>query len=35
MRSNVNAQLRLPAPVVTPESILAARAVIGEIYMDE
>jgi MoxR-like ATPase len=35
MRSNVNAQMRLPAPVVTPESILAARAVIGEIYMDE
>ena len=35
MRSNVNAQIRLPAPVVTPESILAARAVIGEIYMDE
>jgi len=35
MRSNVNAQLRLPTPVVTPESILAARAVIGEIYMDE
>jgi MoxR-like ATPase len=35
MRSNVNSQLRLPSPVVTPESILAARAVIGEIYMDE
>jgi MoxR-like ATPase len=35
MRSNVNARIQLPAPVVTPEAILAARAVIGEIYMDE
>jgi MoxR-like ATPase len=35
MRANVNSQLRLPAQVVTPEAILAARAVIGEIYMDE
>ena len=35
MRSNVNSKLQLPTPVVTPEAILAARAVIGEIYMDE
>jgi MoxR-like ATPase len=35
MRANVNAKLQLPAPVVTPEAILGARAVIGEIYMDE
>ena len=35
MRANVNSQMRLPSPVVSPESILAARAVIGEIYMDE
>ena len=35
MRANVNSKMRLPTPVVTPESILAARAVIGEIYMDE
>jgi MoxR-like ATPase len=35
MRANVNSQMKLPTPVVTPEAILAARAVIGEIYMDE
>jgi MoxR-like ATPase len=35
MRSNVNSQMRLPSQIVTPEAILAARAVIGEIYMDE
>jgi MoxR-like ATPase len=35
MRSNVNSKLQLPTPVVTPEAILAARGVIGEIYMDE
>ena len=35
MRANVNSRMQLPSPVVTPEAILAGRAVISEIYMDE
>jgi len=35
MRSNVNGELKPPQRVVAPKEILKARAVIGEIYMDE
>ena len=35
MRANVNGAAREPNPVVTPEDILKARAVLGELYMDE
>ncbi|HUI10391.1 MAG TPA: MoxR family ATPase [Bacteroidota bacterium] len=35
MRANVNGSAREPGAVVTPEDILRARAVLGEIYMDE
>ena len=35
MRSNVSGAPAMPQPVVTPEAILRARAVVGEIYMDE
>jgi MoxR-like ATPase len=35
MRANVNSRLQLPAATVTTEAILSARAVIGEVYMDE
>jgi MoxR-like ATPase len=35
MRSNVSGQLFTVTPVVSPAQILRARAVIGDIYMDE
>jgi len=35
MRANVNGAPREPNPVITPDDILKARAVLGELYMDE
>jgi len=35
MRANVNGSAQLPKHVISPEEILKARSVIGEIYMDE
>jgi MoxR-like ATPase len=35
MRANVTGTLGIPGPVVSPEDILKARSVVGEIYMDE
>jgi len=35
MRANVSAPPSVPAAVVTPEAIMRARQVVGEIYMDE
>ncbi|HUI63278.1 MAG TPA: MoxR family ATPase [Bacteroidota bacterium] len=35
MRANVNGSAQEPKHVVSPEEILKARSVIGEIYMDE
>jgi MoxR-like ATPase len=35
MRSNVNSPPALPAAVVSPEEVMRARSVVGEIYMDE
>jgi len=35
MRANVNTPPAAPSAVVSPEAIMRARAVVGEIYMDE
>jgi MoxR-like ATPase len=35
MRSNVAGQDKAVAPVITPEDIMKARGLVGEIYMDE
>ncbi len=35
MRANVSGMLGQPGPVVSPQDILNARSVVGEIYMDE
>jgi MoxR-like ATPase len=35
MRANVNGTVTPPKPVVSPEDIIRARSVVGEIYMDE
>lgn len=35
MRSNVSGTMAVPKPVISPDDIIKARAVVGEIYMDE
>jgi MoxR-like ATPase len=35
MRSNVNGQMATPNAVISPDDIIRARKVVGEIYMDE
>lgn len=35
MRSNVSGTMAVPKPVISPDDIIKARAVVGDIYMDE
>lgn len=35
MRSNVSGTMAVPKPVISPDDIIKARSVVGEIYMDE